>query len=212
MIIYKITNDVNNKVYIGQTVHTLAQRKKGYENETNYRTGEPRLIIRAMRKYGLEHFHFEEIDTAETAEELDEKERYWIQYYHSCDTSFGYNMERGGNSVGKHSEETKRKISEAQKGALNHMYGKRGSLNVTSKPVIELTTGQIFGSASLAAEFFHVQLGHVCDVARGERGSTADRVFRYLDENGNIIMPEKVAAIKKFATRDAVLPQYRKYI
>lgn len=119
MIIYKITNDVNNKVYIGQTVHTLAQRKKGYENETNYRTREPRLIIRAMRKYGLEHFHFEGIDTAETTKELDEKERYWIQYYTSCDTSLGYNMARGGNSVGKHSEETKRKISEAQQGALN---------------------------------------------------------------------------------------------
>lgn len=63
-----------------------------------------------MIKYGVEHFKWEIIDTAKTKEELDSKEKYWISYY-NCVTPNGYNVELGGNSVGKHSEKTKRKIS-----------------------------------------------------------------------------------------------------
>lgn len=80
-----------------------------------------------MKKYGFEHFHFEILeDNIKTKEELDEKEKQYIKEYHSLCSENGYNIELGGNSAGKHSEETKKKIGESQKGEKNHMWGKTG--------------------------------------------------------------------------------------
>lgn len=208
MLIYKITNDINNKIYIGQTTKTLQERVRSYKS--TYKRG-ARPIECAMIKYGVEHFKWEIIDTAKTKEELDSKEKYWISYY-NCVTPNGYNVELGGNSVGKHSEETKRKISEAQIGELNHMYGKRGALNHTSKRILDLTTGIIYESAMLASDELDLNFSHVCAVARGKRGSHKDHVFRYVDENNNIIQLESIAYIKSRKVKDSILPEYLQYI
>ena len=118
MLIYKITNNVNNKIYIGQTTKTLKERISNYEREVKYTKGrKERPISKAMKKYGFENFTFEVIeDNISTQAELDKKERYYIQYFNSLINQNGYNIELGGNGRGKHSEETKRKISEAQLG------------------------------------------------------------------------------------------------
>ena len=166
-----------------------------------------------MRKYGIEHFQFEIVeDNIQTREELDEKEKYYIQYYHALCSQHGYNIELGGNGRGKHSKETKMKISAAQKGELNHMYGKTGKLNKTSQPIIELTTGKIYESANLACKDLQLSPSHVCAVARGERGSTGGYVFRYMNHTGNIIQPQKITKIRQKDIRDKVLPQYKQYI
>lgn len=69
----------------------------------------------ALNKYGFDNFKFEEIDNAETQDELNEKERYWIKYYNSNNKEKGYNLDSGGLSGGVKSEETKRKIGETTK-------------------------------------------------------------------------------------------------
>lgn len=66
----------------------------------------------ALRKYGSENFKFEIIDTANTQDELNEKERYWIAYYKSNQREFGYNEDSGGKSGGVKSDATKRKIGD----------------------------------------------------------------------------------------------------
>ena len=208
MLIYKITNDINDKIYIGQTVRTLQERIKSYKSTYKYGS---RPIESAMIKYGIEHFKWEVIDTAQSKEELDNKERHWISYY-NCIVPNGYNVELGGNGIGKHSEETKRKISEAQIGELNHMYGKRGALNHTSKPIVDLTTDIIYESAMIASDELDLNFSHVCAVARGERGSHKNHVFRYIDKNNNIIQPESIAYIKSKKVKDLILPKYLKYI
>lgn len=208
MLIYKITNDINNKVYIGQTTRTLKERIRNYYNEVKWKP-ESRPIISAMSKYGIEHFHFEIIkDNISTKQELDAEERKFIQLYQSLTSQNGYNVELGGNSNGKHSQETKRKISEAQLGNKNHMYGKKGELNITSKKVVELTTGKIYGSASLAAEELNLNFSHVCAVARGVRGSHKGYVFRYLDKNGNPIQDSNFAKIKFKKVINNILPEF----
>ena len=54
MLIYKITNNVNNKIYIGQTTKTLKERISNYEREVKYTKGrKERPISKAMKKYGL---------------------------------------------------------------------------------------------------------------------------------------------------------------
>ena len=69
--------------------------------------------------------------------------------------------------------------------------------NITSKQVIDLTTGIMYGSASEAGRQLNLNFAHICSVARGKRGSTGGRVFRFCDINGKIEQPQQVTVIKK---------------
>lgn len=91
--IYKITNLVNGKVYIGQTIRGIQTRFKEHLENSLYQNTH---LYSAIRKYGQDKFVVEQLDIAESQEELDSKEKYWINYYDSINT--GYNMIQGGNS------------------------------------------------------------------------------------------------------------------
>lgn len=129
MIIYKATNKINGKVYIGQTSQEFNERRN--QHLRNAKRGEPNILYNAIRKYGEENFEWEIIDRCENQKHLDEREIFWIGYYHSfvndsiCN---GYNMTIGGGGLGigennpnfgkKRSEETKRKISKGNMGKV----------------------------------------------------------------------------------------------
>lgn len=112
MIIYKATNLTNGKVYIGQTINTLAYRQSQHIRDARNPKRKNIHFHNAICKYGADNFVFEEIDFAETQEELNEKEIYWIAFYHSNERDFGYNEDSGGKSGGVKSEMTKRKIGD----------------------------------------------------------------------------------------------------
>ncbi len=112
MIIYKITNRINGKVYIGQTTKSLRWRWQCHCSKSK---GCP-LLKRAILKHGRENFTVEQIDTACTREELDAKEIYWIKFYDSMNRDKGYNLTSGGESKKSYSEETRRRMSESHKG------------------------------------------------------------------------------------------------
>lgn len=182
-----------------------------YINEYKY-SKRNRVIINAMRKYGFENFEFSILEDNITSKKiLDEKERYYIKFYKSLSSQNGYNVALGGNSKGKHSQETKIKMSESQIGEKNHMYKKRGKENPTSKKTIELTTGLIFDNLTLACEYFNTGISHSASVARGERGSTNGKVFRYMNDD-EIILPENIAYIKSKKTRNSVLEKFKHLI
>lgn len=92
--IYKITNDINNKVYIGKTEWSIEKRFKEHLRDANKQYRQNRPLYRAIHKYGQEHFSVEEIEEVSN-ELLDEREQYWIEYYHSY--HFGYNGTKGGD-------------------------------------------------------------------------------------------------------------------
>lgn len=94
MIVYKITDKINNKVYIGITTKSLEERFEGHLNRM--RQGDKRHLYCAMRKYGIENFSIEQIDSALTYEELLEKEKYYIKLFNSCED--GYNLTYGGDT------------------------------------------------------------------------------------------------------------------
>ena len=96
-IIYKATNIINQKIYIGQTTTSLNERIYFhiYRAEHSLEITHTHFI-NAIRKYGKDAFIWEKIDEANTREELDQKEIYWIQYYDSVNK--GYNIQAGGQS------------------------------------------------------------------------------------------------------------------
>ena len=93
MIIYKLTNKVNGKVYIGQTVKSLDWRMKQHLSKVN--VGSNTYIHNAIRKYGWDNFDVEVVANASSKEELDYLEKYYIKQYDSVNT--GYNLSFGGD-------------------------------------------------------------------------------------------------------------------
>lgn len=89
--IYKIYNDVNKNLYIGQTTISVSARWSQHKQNAKEREGH---LYLAMRKYGIENFHIEQIEEVSN-DLLDEREIYWIQYYNTYYD--GYNSTLGGN-------------------------------------------------------------------------------------------------------------------
>lgn len=87
--IYKITNKINNKVYIGQSKDI----EKRWENHKYYTYSTKTQLQCAFAKYGISNFLFEVIEECDV-EDLDEREKFWISYYNSYEN--GYNMTMGG--------------------------------------------------------------------------------------------------------------------
>lgn len=92
--IYKITNDINNKVYIGKTEYTVEKRFNEHCQDAFKTEENNRPLYRAMKKYGINHFHIEEIESCLVTEAA-LREQYWIEYYNSYQD--GYNATRGGD-------------------------------------------------------------------------------------------------------------------
>jgi group I intron endonuclease len=103
--IYKYTNKINGKIYVGQT-NNLQKRFSGHKSEAfNPKANGYNLPIHAaIRKYGLENFTFEvleEIAEGESQRFIDDREIYFIGYYHSLITENGYNLTIGGEGCPK---------------------------------------------------------------------------------------------------------------
>lgn len=205
MIIYKATNRVNGKIYIGQTVRPLRVRIKEHarHKETPF--------DRAIQKHGIENFVFEVIDRANSIEELNQKEIYWIEHFKSFGRN-GYNACIGGeNTIGyQHTEEAKAKMSETKSrmylGANNPFYGKHHSEATRAKfskirkgralsdewkkhisegsaakvKVRNIETGEIFNSIKEAAEKYKIIPTHITRVCRGRRNKTGGYHWEYV--------------------------------
>ncbi len=105
--IYKITNMITGRIYIGQTTKTIKQRFNAHMFGANHNS--KNYIHRSMRKYGIENFIVEEIGIAYSLSELNQKEYDWI-IKENCLAPNGYNLRSGGNHKGI-SEETRQKLS-----------------------------------------------------------------------------------------------------
>ena len=92
--IYKITNLINEKKYIGKTLISLDFRWKQHEKEALRERSKNRPLYRAIRKYGIENFKIELLEEC-TSKDLSQRECYWIDYYQTF--SKGYNATLGGD-------------------------------------------------------------------------------------------------------------------
>lgn len=105
MYIYKIINKTNNKIYIGQS-----------EKDVNVEyLGSGKILLKALKKYGKVNFNKEIIETCNSKEQLNEREKYWIAFYKSSERNVGYNISIGGNG-GNLGDLVNKKISDKTKG------------------------------------------------------------------------------------------------
>lgn len=90
--IYKIVNEINDKIYIGKTEFSIEKRFKEHCKDFSKERCKDRPLYRAMNKYGIENFHVELIEETDNPED---RETYWIEYFGSFKN--GYNATVGGD-------------------------------------------------------------------------------------------------------------------
>ena len=210
MIIYCITNKINDKLYIGQTTRTLEERI--YEHKHCKKTA----VGKAIQKYGWKNFTVKIVEMCETLEQLNEREKFWIAKYNSIAPN-GYNLTEGGNngllsdeaclkiSVAntgkKRSAETCKRISESKTGtrmsektraimsATRRGKPKSGKARANmklaqaknQKRVRCLETGEVFESITMAAEHYGIRSGEISSVCNGKRNTAAGLHWSFLD-------------------------------
>ena len=197
-IIYKITNKINGKIYIGQTIGSLSARW-----HKHCRTNSKCMALKnAIQKYGKENFTIKLISHCESLNLANHREEYYIKIMKSLNP-MGYNILLGGNNRVL-SENTKNKISKTLKGRKqtvvhkkNHLKGiqKRfrenkphpNSINALQKncekwkkPVICLENNRIFKSVSEAARYINSNSSNVSKQINGKFSHVKGFHFEYI--------------------------------
>jgi len=102
--IYCIINKINNKKYIGQSISVL-ERMEDHKRRLNLNQHYNIYLQRAWNKYGENNFLFDVLEFCEI-EELNNKEKYYIEQFNTYDNSYGYNLTLGGDGIGIRKEES----------------------------------------------------------------------------------------------------------
>jgi len=170
IFIYKITNQVNKKVYIGMTSKPLQERLLGHFRNSK----KPKFRLHeAINKHGKENFIIEQIAIAETQEDANKLEQYWIDQLGSTQYNVGYNMATGGS--GKSivlSEEVKHKIKKSVK-------AHRDTLTIQQKK--ELTRSANIAKTGMTESEKSRQLKSDAQSKRWETSTTEER-----KQHGNV--------------------------
>lgn len=183
----------SNKKYIGITKQKPEWRwnnGRGYKNNQHF--------TNAINKYGWDNFQHIIIARGLTEDEAKWLEIELIRVNNTTVSEYGYNNTLGGEGgngnrvwLGKHhTDESKRKISESQKGENNSMYGKGGKDNPRAKSVICLTTKRIFFTAIDGADYYNVLRQSIGKCCKGKIKSAGKHngqklVWRYLNHKHN---------------------------
>lgn len=201
--IYKITNKINDKVYIGQTTTSLESRfyKHCWDAKNKENANSP--LYKAMLKYGIENFSISLIENCENSL-LDEREKYWIQYYNSF-YGDGYNATSGGGGnakvdeqeililweQGKNQKEIAKTLScdrhtvskHLVSNNISHLDRQRNKIGNAKKTVLQLNlAGEVvaeYVSATAAAEATNSQVSGISLVCNQKRKTHNGYIWKY---------------------------------
>ena len=191
-VVYKITNLINNKIYIGQTTQKINRR---FLQHCEKRKS---IISIAINKYGKDKFKLEILESCESLEELNTKEKEHIIKNNSI-VPFGYNLSSGGNNF-KHNKETKLKLSKLKKGKPCKaqslaMQGKKQSIETRKKKALQkgIKTFSVhknnnfigsYISIGLCSELLSLHPSCISRCLSGKRKSHKGFIFNYEVDNG----------------------------
>ena len=153
--IYKIKNNINHQIYIGQSYNIEKRWREHLHDSINENNKDFNMVIhKAIRKYGRENFSFSIIEKC-SKEELNDKEIYWIKFYDSY--YHGYNCSKGGNNYD-------------HLGKIVQLYDFDGNY-ITEYPSIKDTAINLKRSYNV-----------VCQVLYGQRKSCAGFQLKFKDD------------------------------
>lgn len=207
--IYKITNQINGKVYIGKTVGTIETRWREHKHEASKERNRSRPIYRALNKYGLENFTVEEIEQCDISI-LDKREQYWIRYYRSyvgwddcngynatiggdgrvlCDYDLVYSLWKKGYIIKEISQQTGYDIKTVrtilnERGVAKEERAERANKSLQKRcGKVDLITGEILAiyNSTREAEAENRNTKHIADVCNGKRKTCKGYRWIYLD-------------------------------
>jgi len=201
--IYKITNKINGKIYIGKTEKSIERRFKEHCAEFAKARSKDRPLYRAFNKYGIENFSIELIEITDIPEE---REMFWINFYQSYQK--GYNATLGGDgkayidksqilplyAQGLNSKQIAEQIGCCREIVLRFLRAcglstKENANKISQKKVVCIETGVVFDSVS-AASMFLVSINnkdcdpkmygtHISACCRGKRKTILGYSFKY---------------------------------
>lgn len=142
--IYKIENLVNGKIYIGKSVN-IYKRWKKHKTLLNTRSHYNKHLQSAWDIYGEDNFEFSIVEQCERDNDiLSMREKYYIEFYNSNNSDFGYNMTNGGDGTFglKLSDEQRKAASKRMSGDKNPNYGTKKSESL-KRQISEKLKGRI---------------------------------------------------------------------
>lgn len=192
MLIYKVTNKINNMSYIGKTIFDLDHRKNRHISATSCNKDNI-YFHSALRKYGVDNFNWDVIEECNNIDDLNRLEIYYIGYYDTYNN--GYNLTMGGDgSVGYElTESHKQKISEACKGIKRKPFSEKGKQNMSKARKGNKNAGKLiilthpdgieekFGCIIDADRKYNLNATALSKVARGKRNHHKGYKCRYVE-------------------------------
>ncbi len=175
MTIYKITNLINGKIYIGQTIKTL-QRRFAVHKSCKRNS----ILTSAFKCYGKENFCIEPVISCLDVAALDDLEIKAIEQFNSLKPN-GYNQLKGGNVSQQRGRTPWNKGKKASKKAIaNQSKSHLGQVAWNKTVIYCVETGEKFESLKDAATKLNLQSARICDVLKGNRRHTKKLTFKYL--------------------------------
>ena len=200
------------KSYIGQTSELNVELRwsNGWGYYAKRRNKNNTVFYNAIKKYGWEHFSHELIEeNIKTLEEANEREKYWISYYHTFiedPKCWGYNMTAGGSGVShKCSDSTKQKISNSLKGrAFSEEHLAKINKTLKRKSIICIETGIKYISVSEAARQTGIGRSNIKTAINGKRLSAGGYHWAVVDDQEKISELSALAGKCKAAKRSVI--------
>ena len=179
--IYAIKNLTNGKLYIGKAC-CLRQRLNNHKYLLRHNKHVNIHLQHAWNLYGKDNFTFDIIEYC-NVDDLPIRESYWVEFYQTNNDKFGYNLMIVGRSNHKHSDETKKKMSNAKKGKkLSPTHLKNNTLS-KYKPILQFDINGNFIKEWLGASYVRDVLKYnqtnITAVCNGKRRTAHGYIWKY---------------------------------
>lgn len=204
MYIYKITNKINGKIYIGQTIHSIHSRFLKHKTIARIKNRDYKAIHKAINKYGEDNFVLELVEECHSMEELNNKETEYIKQFNSLVPN-GYNLCTGGFNKTP-SLETIQKIKDTRKRkSITRIDMKTGGQKIYNSITEAIEEG--FTNSSICyclskkhkyhAGYYWIYTGDTLEIIK-TKNDLRKRPIIQLDKDGTIINTfESISAAEK---------------
>ena len=199
MIIYKTTNLINGKIYIGKD-----------SNNNEHYIGSGTKLLKAIEKYGRSSFKKEILETCISEQELADREKYWISYYNSLNSTIGYNIAEGGfggNTRKAYTDLEKAEyVKKNQKARLKSLKVK--AAYEAKKGIARPNHSKIMKELYASGQFIPHNLGKLTPEEVRQKISKANKGRKLTTEQRNNIAKAKYKPVKQFTLDGTYLETY----